>query len=168
MATLAALHRRLLFASRNVKPVTSWFVYGAGLGPGPGFMVGTTTALVSNFFFGQGPWTPWQMLGWGAVGVAGGLLSCGGRAPRRWRLVLAGSALALVFDWLLTIWMFVAFSARTWPALVLLFAQGLPFDAAHVAATALFTAVFGVQATAIIARFRARTYVTFLPYEGVS
>ena len=48
------------------------------------------------------------------------------------------------------------------------YAQGRPFDAAHVAATALFTAVLGVRATAIIARFRARTYVTFLPYEGVS
>jgi len=172
VAALAALATasRLLFASLpNVKPVTFIvLVAGAGLGSGPGFMVGATTALVSNFFFGQGPWTPWQMLAWGAVGAVGGLLGRRGRAPRRWELVVCGSLLALAFDWVVTVWMFVAFSAHTWPALVLLYAQGLPFDVAHVAATALFTALFGVQAVVIITRFRTRTHVLFLPYQGVS
>jgi len=172
VAALAALATasRVLFASLpNVKPVTFVvLVSGVGLGSGPGFMVGATTALVSNFFFGQGPWTPWQMLAWGAVGVVGGLLGRHGRAPRRWELIVAGSLLALGFDWAVTMWMFVAFSTHSWPALVLLYAQGLPFDVAHVAATALFTALFGVQAASIITRFRTRTRVTFLPSEGVS
>ena len=83
-------------------------VSGVALGPAPGFMVGATSALVSNVFFGQGPWTPWQMLAWGGVGVVGGLLGHGGRVPRRWELVVAGAALALAFDWFVTLWMYVA------------------------------------------------------------
>ena len=65
-------------------------VSGVALGPAPGFVVGATTAVVSNLFFGQGPWTPWQMLAWGLVGVVGGLMGIRGRRPRRWELVVVG------------------------------------------------------------------------------
>ena len=182
VAALSALATasRVLFASLpNVKPVTFIvLISGVGLGSGPGFMVGATTALVSNFFFGQGPWTPWQMLAWGAVGAIGGLLGRRGRArlrsaagearaPGRWTLVVAGAVCALAFDWAVTIWMFVAFSAHTWPALLALYAQGLPFDFAHVAATAFFAALFGEQAVTIVTRFRSRTHVTFIDPEAV-
>lgn len=169
IAALAALATasRVLFASLpNVKPVTFVvLISGVALGPGPGFMVGATSALVSNLFFGQGPWTPWQMLAWGAVGAAGGLIGHGGRLPRRWELVVAGCLLALAFDWFVTLWMFLAYTARTWPALVALYAQGLPFDLAHVAATGLFAGLLGVQAVTIVARFRVRTRVTFVGLE---
>jgi energy-coupling factor transport system substrate-specific component len=172
VASLAALATasRVLFASLpNVKPVTFVvLVSGVALGPAPGFMVGATSALVSNVFFGQGPWTPWQMLAWGGVGVVGGLLGRGGRMPRRWELVAAGAALALAFDWFVTLWMYVAFTAHSWPALVALYARGLPFDLAHVAATALFAGLFGVQAVTIVARFRVRTRVTFVGLEDLS
>ena len=182
VAALSALATasRVLFASLpNVKPVTFIvLISGVGLGPGPGFMVGATTALVSNFFFGQGPWTPWQMLAWGAVGVVGGLLGRRGRArdrgagrvraPGRLTLMVVGALCALAFDWAVTIWTFIAFSAHSWPALLALYAQGLPFDFAHVAATAFFAALFGEQAVAIVTRFRSRTYVTFLDPEALS
>jgi energy-coupling factor transport system substrate-specific component len=172
VASLAALATasRVLFASLpNVKPVTFIvLVSGVALGPAPGFMVGATSALVSNIFFGQGPWTPWQMLAWGGVGVAGGLLGRGGRVPRRWELVAAGAALSLAFDWFVTLWMYLAFTAHSWPALVALYARGLPFDLAHVAATALFAGLFGAQAVRIVARFRIRTRVTFVGLEDLS
>lgn len=168
VAALAAFATasRLLFASLpNFKPVT--FVVltaGAALGPSSGFMIGATAALVSNLFFGQGPWTPWQMLAWGAVGAVGGLLGIGGRSPHRWELVVAGGLLALMFDWFVTLWMYLAFTSRTWPALVALYAQGLVFDASHAAATCLFTALFGTQMVALIGRFRRRTEVVLLPF----
>ncbi len=169
VAALAALATasRVLFASLpNVKPVTFIvLVSGVALGPGPGFMVGAASALVSNLFFGQGPWTPWQMLGWGLVGAVGGLLGRGGRLPGRWELVAVGGVLALAFDWLVTLWTFLAFTAKTWPALLALYAQGLPFDLAHVAATCLFAGLFGVKAVTIVARFRARTRVVFVELE---
>lgn len=170
VAALAAFATagRLLFASLpNFKPVTFIVLTsGVALGPAPGFMVGATTALVSNLFFGQGPWTPWQMLAWGAVGAVGGLLGMAGRRPRRWELVVVGGLLSLWFGWFVTLWMFLAFTARTWPALIALYAQGIAFDLSHVAATCLFTALFGTQMVEIIARFRRRTEVVLLPFEG--
>lgn len=169
VAALAAFATasRLLFASLpNFKPVTFVvLVAGVALGPAPGFMVGATTALVSNLFFGQGPWTPWQMLAWGAVGATGGLMGLRGRRPRRWELVLVGGLLAVGFDWFVSIWMYLAFTARTWPALVAMYAQGLAFDISHATATCLFAALFGTQMVVLISRFRRRTEVVLVPFE---
>jgi energy-coupling factor transport system substrate-specific component len=169
VASLSALATagRVLFASLpNFKPVTFVvLVSGAALGPGRGFLVGATTALVSNLFFGQGPWTPWQMVGWGAIGAAGGLLGRGGRVPGRLELAAVGGALALLFDWFVSVWMFIAFTTHSWGALVALYARGLPFDLAHVTATVLFALLFGSQAIRILARFRSRTQATFLEAE---
>ncbi len=63
-------------AVSGFKPVSAIAVIaGAAFGRRSGFMVGALAALVSNFFFGQGPWTPWQMYGWGLVGYLGGVLA---------------------------------------------------------------------------------------------
>ncbi len=166
IAALAALATagRVLFASLpNIKPVTFIvLVSGIALGPTPGFMVGATTAVVSNMFFGQGPWTPWQMLAWGFVGAIGGLMGARGRRPGRWEIVVVGAVVSVGFDWFVSIWMFLSYTPRTWPALVALYAQGLLFDLAHLTATAVLAAFFGPRAVAIIARFRARTSATFI------
>ena len=53
---------------------------GYALGGAPGFAVGALAGLVSNFWLGQGPWTPWQMAGWGMTGLLGaGLAAATGR-----------------------------------------------------------------------------------------
>ena len=39
-----------------------------------GFLCGALTAFVSGFFFGQGPWTPWQMIAFGIIGFLSGVL----------------------------------------------------------------------------------------------
>lgn len=54
---------------------------GIALGPEAGFLVGALGRLVCNFYDGQGPWTPWQMLTWGLLGLLAGLLFY--RAVRR-------------------------------------------------------------------------------------
>src|ERR1051326_1067361 len=66
----AAAAGRVLFAAiPGVQPVTVVAVCaGAALGVRAGIAVGGVAALVSNFFLGQGVWTPWQMLAWGACG----------------------------------------------------------------------------------------------------
>ena len=96
VATLVAMAvlGRLAFAPLpNVKPATTDVILFAGfvLGAAPGFVTGAITALVSNFFISQGSWTPWQMVGWGAVGLLGAVL--GRAAPRRelgrWPLAFA-------------------------------------------------------------------------------
>ena len=84
LAAMAALGRVAFAALPNVKPTTDIvLIAGYVLGGAPGFMVGAVAALASNLFFGQGPWTPWQMVAWGGVGVFGGGLGPA-RRPANW------------------------------------------------------------------------------------
>ena len=70
LAAFAALGRIAFAAVPNVKPTTDIvLISGYALGGAPGFVVGAIAGLTSNFFFGQGPWTPWQMAAWGATGL---------------------------------------------------------------------------------------------------
>ena len=72
LAALAALGRIAFAPIPNVKPTTDIvLITGYVLGGAPGFVVGAVAALASNLFFGQGPWTPWQMVGWGIAGLIG-------------------------------------------------------------------------------------------------
>ncbi len=58
------------------KPITAITVIaGIWLGKESGFAVGSLSAVVSNFYFGQGPWTPFQMFAWGLIGFIAGLFS---------------------------------------------------------------------------------------------
>src|SRR5215203_5130397 len=76
MAALAVVGRLAFAAVPGVKPTTDIVLFaGYALGGVPGFAVGAVTAIVSNIFLSQGPWTVWQMAGWGAVGVGGALLA---------------------------------------------------------------------------------------------
>jgi len=91
LAALAALGRIAFAPIPSVKPTTDIvLIAGYALGGAPGFVVGAVAALASNVFFGQGPFTPWQMAGWGAVGLFGALLARSfGRDIGRWGLAAA-------------------------------------------------------------------------------
>ena len=69
----------LAIAGRVVIPIPNFkatyaiiILAGIAFGPEAGFMVGAITAFGSNFFYGQGPFTPWQMFGYGAGGMLAG------------------------------------------------------------------------------------------------
>ena len=73
LAALAAAGRILFAPIPDFKPVSAIaIIAGVAFGRKSGFMVGALAALASNFFFGQGPWTPWQMYAWGLVGYGAG------------------------------------------------------------------------------------------------
>lgn len=76
LAALAAAGRILFAPIPDFKPVSAIaIIAGVAFGRKSGFMVGALAALASNFFFGQGPWTPWQMYAWGLIGYGAGLLA---------------------------------------------------------------------------------------------
>ena len=82
LAALAAAGRILFAPIPDFKPVSAIaIIAGVAFGRKSGFMVGSLAALASNFFFGQGVWTPWQMYAWGLVGY--GDLSGGANRPGR-------------------------------------------------------------------------------------
>lgn len=86
------------------KPITAITVLSAiYLGAESGFTVGALSALISNFYFGQGPWTPFQMLAWGLIGLFAAWLS---RPLKKSRtlLLIYGLLSALLFSALMDVW----------------------------------------------------------------
>lgn len=146
----AASAGRVLFAAvPGAQPVTAIaIIAGVALGPRAGIAVGAGSALVSNAFLGQGPWTPWQMLLWGLAGLAGGLLAPALRRSRP-ALVAVGIAISLVFGALMDVWQLAAFGpALTLTAFAAVHVRAIPFDLAHAIATA---AILGLAGPALIA-----------------
>ena len=131
---------RFLFAwLPGFKPVTAITVITAlWLGAEPGFIVGSMTALLSNFYFGQGPWTPFQMFSWGLIGGLAGLLA---RHLRRHKVLLclygvfAGIFYSLVMDLWSTFWMGDGFSL---PRYLTLIAAALPTTIEYAVSNVIF------------------------------
>ena len=64
---------------------------GIAFGPEAGFMVGAISAFASNFFYGQGAYTPWQMMAYGAGGMLAGFCFAKGRLPQKpWVMAVFG------------------------------------------------------------------------------
>jgi energy-coupling factor transport system substrate-specific component len=132
-------------------------VAGAALGPRRGFAVGALAALASNFFLGQGVWTPWQMLAWGACGLAGAAA-----APllrRRAALAALTFVLGLAFSAFLDVWEWYAFFPHTWAALTLQIARGFPFDMAHAVGNVILVLAAGPELRRVLERYERRTRV---------
>ena len=58
-------------------------IAGIAFGPESGFLVGAVSALASNFFYTQGPYTPWQMMAYGVGGMLAGYLFFKGHLKRK-------------------------------------------------------------------------------------
>jgi energy-coupling factor transport system substrate-specific component len=165
LAALAALGRIAFAAVPNIKPTTDIvLISGYALGGGPGFAVGAIGGLASNFFFGQGPWTPWQMAAWGATGMLGaGLGRAGLLRGGRWSLAIACCAAGFAFTAFQDVGDWVTFSDHSRAQLGVYVGQGLGFDAIHAAGCLVFALAFGPALTRSIQRFARRLEVTWLP-----
>ena len=144
LASLAAAGRVLFAPLPDVKPVSAIaIVAGSLLGRRNGFMVGALAALVSNAFFGQGAWTPWQMYAWGLVGYLAGVLTDAGALRRhRWALLAYGFASALLYGAILNGWYVLGFVRPLTAAGVLAgYAAAVPWDVVHGLATVGFLAL---------------------------
>lgn len=104
---LVAVMTALSVAGRFIplfKPVTALTILTAlYLGGESGFLVGALSALLSNFSFGQGPWTAFQMLAWGMIGLVAGYLA-GPLKKHRWLLLLYGLVSGVVYSLLMDVW----------------------------------------------------------------
>ncbi len=140
LGALAAAGRMLFAPFPSFKPVSAiCIVAGVVFGRRSGFMVGALAALVSNFFFGQGPWTPWQMYAWGLVGYGAGVLADRGAFDRKPVVYGYGFCSAMLYGFLLNSWYLVGFvHPITWPAAVATYAAGFPLDCVHGVATVVF------------------------------
>lgn len=96
---------RFIFAwLPGFKPVTAITVIAAiYLGKEAGFVVGSLSAVVSNFYFGQGPWTPFQMFAWGLLGFIAGLISKPLRKNKVF-LCIYGAVAGIMFSAVMDVW----------------------------------------------------------------
>jgi Prenyltransferase and squalene oxidase repeat len=158
LAALAIAGRIAFAAFPNVKPTTDIVIFaGYALGPAPGFAVGGLTALVSNFWFGQGPWTPWQMAGWGLCGILGAALAV--VRPRAGRFTLAAvCALAgIAYGALLNFSLMATYGGDlSLQRFLALESRAVPFDAAHAIGNATLALIAGPAMVRMLVRFRER------------
>jgi energy-coupling factor transport system substrate-specific component len=158
LAALAVAGRVAFAALPNVVATTDVVIFaGFALGAAPGFAVGALAGLVSNFWLGQGPWTPWQMAGWGLCGILGAALAVAGPRPSRFTLAvvcaLAGVGYGAVLNFSLMATYGGDLSLQRFLALE---SRALPFDAAHAAGNAALALVAGPAMVRALVRFRER------------
>lgn len=105
MTAIAVVGRFAFAALPGMSPITAIAALTAMyFGPAAGFLTGSLSAVVSNVLFGQGPWTPFQMIAWGLTGYFGGVFAYCGLLAHKWQLALYGLIAGVTFSFVMDIW----------------------------------------------------------------
>jgi energy-coupling factor transport system substrate-specific component len=162
MASLAAISRVPFAAILGLQPTTfivmiTGYVFGAQTG----FVVGAVAALVSNFFLGQGPWTPWQMFSWGICGVIAALISNKNKFNRISFTVITGLC-GYMFGWIMNIWHWVGFVyPLNWTTFFATYLISIPSDTIHATGNIAFAIIFGKSFYNTLTRYRKKLTVNY-------
>ena len=144
MTALSVVGRFLFAPIPGFKPITAIVVITAVyLGGESGFLVGALSAVISNFYFGQGPWTPFQMFAWGMIGLLAGLLQTPLKKSR-FALALYGVFAGVAYSCLMDVWTVLWYdNAFHWELYVGALATALPFMASYAVSNVLFLLLLG-------------------------
>lgn len=147
MCALAVASRTAFIALPSFKPMTAIImISGIAFGAEAGFLTGAVSAFASNFIFGQGPWTPWQMFAYGLAGFIAGLLFRKADLTRKkLPLSIFGFCLVLLIigPLLDTCAVFTMASVIDTKSVLAVYAAGVPVNLIHGAATFLTLFLFG-------------------------
>ncbi len=142
LCAIAVAGKSAFFMFPQFKPVMALVIIaGVCFGGETGFLVGAITCFVSNFFLGQGPWTPWQMFAMGIVGfIAGLLFEKGIIGKNRASLCIFGFLATLVIHGgIMNPASVIMWQHKiNWEMLVSSYVMGFPFDLILAFATAFF------------------------------
>lgn len=146
MCALATVSRVAFAFLPSFKPITGIvMITGIAFGPEAGFLTGALSAFASNFFYSQGPWTPWQMMAYGIGGfVAGLLFSKRGMKNKPAVLAVFGFLMiVLVVGPLLDLCtIFTSLTTLSWEGASLVFIRGFPLNVSHGVGCALTMLLF--------------------------
>ena len=140
MSAISVAGRCLFVVTPGFKPVAAiTAITGFSLGAEAGFLTGATSALVSNMFFGQGPWTPFQMFIWGMIGFIAGLLGKTGVMHKKIPLILFGIFAGVFFSFGMDIWGSISmYGVFSWEAYVLALSSAVPFTIVYAISNIIF------------------------------
>lgn len=142
MCALAVAGRTAFYMVPQFKPVVALVIIsGVCFGCESGFLVGSITGFVSNFFFGQTPYTPWQMFAFGVIGFVAGILARRGilRKNRTELCIFGFFAALIIYGGVMNPASVIIFQPNPTVEMFLVsFAAGLPFDLVHAVSTAFF------------------------------
>lgn len=143
MTALAVVGRFIFSPIPGANPVSAIAITAAiYLGKESGFLIGALSALISNFYAGQGVWTPFQMLTWGLIGLVAGLLSVYLKKSRI-ALCAYGLVSGLCYSLLMDIWSVIwyngTFSLRLYAAAIM---TAIPHTVIYAVSTAVFLLLF--------------------------
>lgn len=144
MSALAVSARLAFFMLPQFKPSAAIIIItGIALGAEAGFFTGVLTGFVSNFFFGQGPWTPWQMFAFGIIGFLAGLIFARkrgrGKLFRLWTCIYGGVSVLFIYGGLMdTQSVFMSSPKFSKEVFLAYYISGFPFNLIHAACTVVF------------------------------
>ena len=146
LIAIAVASRAVFYLIPQVKPIAAVVIVSAAcLGAERGYVIGAFSAFISNFIFGQGMWTPFQMAALGAVGLISGLLFRTVK-PNRWILSISGFVLSFaVYGAIVDISTVLAAYGNniTLAGIISVYVSGAPFSFAFGLSTAVFLFIFG-------------------------
>ena len=135
---------RVIFAAIPFfKPVTAVVIIAAMyFGPQAGFMTGAMSALISNIWFGQGAWTPFQMFCWGFIGWLAGMLNRKALLEKPLTLCVYGALAGVLYSLVMDMWTVLsadgAFTVARWLQVII---TSLPMMAVYCASNVVFLLV---------------------------
>lgn len=110
MVAVSVAGRLVFVVIPGFKPVTAIVVIAAiYMGSESGFLIGSLSAIISNMFYGQGPWTPFQMLAWGSLGMIAGLPVMQKILKNRGILAVYGFLAGFGYSAIMDIWSVLSF-----------------------------------------------------------
>ncbi|MBR2284364.1 MAG: ECF transporter S component [Ruminococcus sp.] len=132
----------LCFAGRFIpilKPVSALAILtGLYLGGEAGFLTGAMTAVLSNFYFGQGPWTVFQILAWGIIGLGAGILSEPLKKSRI-SLIIYGIVSGVAYSFIMDIWTVLWYNQSfSWRLYRLALISAIPYTTSYVVSNVVF------------------------------
>ncbi|WP_300386366.1 ECF transporter S component [Clostridium sp.] len=140
MSAIAAIGRFAFAMIPQFKPVAAIVIItGISFGSEAGFLTGAISALVSNFFFGQGPWTPWQMFAFGIIGFLSGLLYKYKIIESKLSICIFGGVCGYLYGLIVNLWTILAYvNPLTKEGVIATYASSIPFDTIHAISTVIF------------------------------
>ncbi|MBE6038736.1 MAG: ECF transporter S component [Anaerofustis stercorihominis] len=146
MTAIAVASRAAFIMLPHFKPMTAIIIITAvSFGAEAGFLTGAMSAFISNFIFGQGPWTPWQMFAYGIAGFLSGLLFSKGiiKKDKIPLSIFGGIVVVFLVGPMLDISsVFTASSVFSFEIFAAAFVAGFPVNLVHTAATAITLFLF--------------------------